>query len=1095
MRLRFTPRGSSRLTAGFAALLTLAVWNAAAFEPKSGADDLAAFEFALPELYLSSSNVPLAEVLGELPNRAAWQEFEAARANLGAPSAAVWIDPRSGAATNLMAPLPLIPGTGVGNHITLTELSAKLGYAVRGVDPKAVGDAMTAFTRQHQALFGIEMSQLGAPKAVAVSADLWQVSFPQTYHGIPVRWGRFAATVSHGNVVVSGTETWGNVRDLSPLARISSDRALEVGFGHLGGRLSTDRLVQAPTLEVIPLAPKEHQAGEGFAGPIGAGYGHRLAWVFAFVRPNAQGTWEAMVDAHSGELMAFQDTDQYADRQITGGVYPLTNTGVCPNNQTCGTMQNGWPMPFADTGLASPNNFTDSAGIFNYTSGTVTTTLTGRYVDIVDNCGAVSNSSATGDLNLGGSNNQHDCTTGGGSAGNTASARSAFYELNKIAEMARGWLPTNTWLQSRLTTNVNIQNTCNATWGGGQVNFYRSGGGCRNTGEIAGVFDHEWGHGMDDNDAIGSLSNSSEGYADIAAIFRLQTSCVGHGFYQTTNKGCGQTADGTGFNQNEHQNGGSHCDLNCSGVRDADWDQHADHNPDTPANFVCSACLTGSGPCGRQVHCAAAPQRQAAWDLVARDLTSAPFNLDSQTAFLTGNRIFYLGSGNIGSWYTCTCPSTSGGCGLTNAYLQWLAADDDNGNVNDGTPHITALRAAFNRHGIGCATPTAGNSGCAGGPTTPPTLTATPGDSQVSLSWNAVAGASRYWVLRSEGHAGCNFGKTRIADITGTSFVDTAVANGRQYFYNVVAQGTSSACFTQVSNCANVTPAAVTTPDFTLACSPTSLNVAQGASGTSTCTVTSVNGFNSAVALSCSGLPAGASCSFAPASVTPPSGGSATSTATVSVTTTAFGTYPFSITGVSGSLSKTQAMSLTVPAPGPVTLFFDNFETALGWTTNPNATDTATTGAWERGDPETTTSSGTKQLGTTVSGTNDLVTGRLAGTSAGAFDLDGGVSSIQSPAITLPASGTLTLAFSYYLAHGTNSSTADFLRVFVVGTTTSQVFEELGAANNDDAVWAAGTASLNAFAGQTVKIRIEAADASTASLVEAAIDDVRVTQQ
>ena len=64
-------------------------------------------------------------------------------------------------------------------------------------------------------------------------------------------------------------------------------------------------------------------------------------------------------------------------------------------------------------------------------------------------------------------------------------------------------------------------------------------------------------------------------------------------------------------------------------------------------------------------------------------------------------------------------------------------------------------------------------------------------------------------------------------------------------------------------------------------------------------------------------------------------------------------------------------------------MFFDNFETATGWTTNPNGTDTATTGFWERGDPEATTDSGAKQLGTTVSGVNDLVTGRLAGASAG----------------------------------------------------------------------------------------------------------------
>ena len=110
-------------------------------------------------------------------------------------------------------------------------------------------------------------------------------------------------------------------------------------------------------------------------------------------------------------------------------------------------------------------------------------------------------------------------------------------------------------------------------------------------------------------------------------------------------------------------------------------------------------------------------------------------------------------------------------------------------------------------------------------------------------------------------------------------------------------------------------------------------------------------------------------------------------------------------------------------------------------TRNPNATDTATAGVWERGDPQSTSSNGTKQLGTTTSGVNDLVTGRLSGSSSGEHDLDGGRSSIQSPAITLPASGTLMLTFNYYLAHGSNSSSADYLRVTIVGASSSIVFK------------------------------------------------------
>ena len=84
-------------------------------------------------------------------------------------------------------------------------------------------------------------------------------------------------------------------------------------------------------------------------------------------------------------------------------------------------------------------------------------------------------------------------------------------------------------------------------------------------------------------------------------------------------------------------------------------------------------------------------------------------------------------------------------------------------------------------------------------------------------------------------------------------------------------------------------------------------------------------------------------------------------------------------------------------------MFFDNFETSLGWTRNPSGTDTATLGLWERADPAATSSSGTKQMGTTVSGSYDLVTGPLAGSSAGDYDVDGGVTSMRSPNIVLPA--------------------------------------------------------------------------------------------
>jgi hypothetical protein len=72
--------------------------------------------------------------------------------------------------------------------------------------------------------------------------------------------------------------------------------------------------------------------------------------------------------------------------------------------------------------------------------------------------------------------------------------------------------------------------------------------------------------------------------------------------------------------------------------------------------------------------------------------------------------------------------------------------------------------------------------------------------------------------------------------------------------------------------------------DFSLSASPTSASVSPGGSASFTISVTPAGGFNQAVTLSCaSGLPALASCSFTPASVTP-NGTAATATLTVSTT-------------------------------------------------------------------------------------------------------------------------------------------------------------------------------------------------------------------
>jgi trimeric autotransporter adhesin len=800
-------RHVAKLIACLALCLSAASW--AIVPPESNPNSLSERAFFKPELYIPITNVPLDEVQAQMSATSlrAWDDFFARHGK----DINVFLDPRTGAVTSIQGGFPMIPGTGVGNSVTLSSMQAQLGRAVSQVDEATVGDLIVKFIMDNQEAIGVDPVQLGEPRVTQVADYLWMVHIPQQLNGVSVRHARVAAVINHGNLILLGTESWAKP-NVSTLPFVSAEQAMAAGSDHLGLYQTPSSLWQQPTLEILPMARADTQNGQSFIGTLGQGYSHALVWTYGFQRDGEHERWRVSVDAHSGEVLAVEDDNHYLDATIKGGIYPSTNTEICPNNETCGTLQPNTPMPWANTGFASPNNFTNGAGVYNYTSGTATTTLDGKYVRISDNCGAVSFSSATGNINMGGVNGNHDCTTGGGGAGNTASARSCFYEINKLAEQARGWLPSNTWLQGKLTANVNINSTCNAFWNGSTINFYRSGGGCRNTGEIGAVFDHEWGHGMDNRDANGVLSNSSEAYADIAAIYRLQTSCIGHGFFWTSDRGCGMTADGTGYNQNESQVGAAWCNTNCSGVRDADWAKHAANTPATPQNFVCSKCSSSTGPCGRQVHCAASPTRQAAWDLVARDLRASPYNYDSNTAYIVANKIFYQGSGNVGTWHACDCTAgTSNGCGATNGYMSWLAADDDNGNLSDGTPHMTAIYNAFNRHNIACATPTPVRKVC--GPTTAPSTTATPGNGQVGLSWTASSGATQYWVMKTEGFAGCDFGKAKVATVTGTSYTDSEVTNGRQYCYSVVA-ASSNACYSPASTCVCATPACAspTTP-------------------------------------------------------------------------------------------------------------------------------------------------------------------------------------------------------------------------------------------------------------------------------------------
>jgi len=110
-----------------------------------------------------------------------------------------------------------------------------------------------------------------------------------------------------------------------------------------------------------------------------------------------------------------------------------------------------------------------------------------------------------------------------------------------------------------------------------------------------------------------------------------------------------------------------------------------------------------------------------------------------------------------------------------------------------------------------------------------------------------------------------------------------------------------------------INQSASTSPDFSVSATPASATVTAGGSASYTATVTPTGGFTGAVTFSVSGLPAGATTSFNPGSVT--TSGNSTLTVSTSSSTPA-GSYSLNITGTSGSLVHSATVALVVTAPG-----------------------------------------------------------------------------------------------------------------------------------------------------------------------------------
>lgn len=268
---------------------------------------LAQKEFFKTELAMSTAAVELDAIIAHLPNQTSWTDFRS-RQKAGMVA---YIDPRSGKPASIVLSVPLIPGSGTDNHLTLTDLGQRLGKPVQEITSNEVAEAVKQYILSIREVLAVAGDQLGPVQAGRATADIWQISIPQQVNGVPVRHGRLVATINSGNLILLGTTVWGEVL-ISTVPNLSQTEAETKGFEYVGGRQPGDTFWRTPALEIIPYGPPEWEAA--FA-PVEQGYGHRLAWVFGLERPSEAGRWEVMVDA----LCRPPDYADFAPPILAGG--------------------------------------------------------------------------------------------------------------------------------------------------------------------------------------------------------------------------------------------------------------------------------------------------------------------------------------------------------------------------------------------------------------------------------------------------------------------------------------------------------------------------------------------------------------------------------------------------------------------------------------------------------------------------------------------------------------------------------------------------------------------------------------------------------
>ncbi|MSR40564.1 MAG: hypothetical protein EXS10_01500 [Phycisphaerales bacterium] len=207
-------------------------------------------------------------------------------------------------------------------------------------------------------------------------------------------------------------------------------------------------------------------------------------------------------------------------------------------------------------------------------------------------------------------------------------------------------------------------------------------------------------------------------------------------------------------------------------------------------------------------------------------------------------------------------------------------------------------------------------------------------------------------------------------------------------------------------------------------------------------------------------------------------------------------------------------IAVTSPLDAPTTIyaasvgtgssntFVDTVETDLGWSLTTTG-DTATTGQWVRADPVGTIN-GTVQVQpeldvTTGVGVNCFFTGQgTAGGTLGAADVDGGYTTLTSPTMSALGGEARVSYYRWYSNGQGGAPNADSFKVQISNNngTTWISLEIVGPTGVEvDGGWIFKNLRIADYVTPTatMKLRFIAEDSATGSLIEAAVDEVRIS--